>query len=63
MSGTNENAINSEVTRLQIQLKNMLSAQKRSPVFEFQDDDFGVVMINVQSYNFIVVRAIENHEM
>ena len=41
----------------------MLSAQNQSPVFEFQDDDLGEVLINLQSYNFIVVRAVEEYEM
>ena len=50
-SGASKRAVNDEVARLQIQLKNMLSAQNQSPVFEFQDDDLGEVMINVQSYN------------
>lgn len=62
-SGANERAINDEVARLQIQLKNMLNAQNQSPVFEFQDDDMGEVLINVKSYNFITVRVIEEHVM
>lgn len=62
-SNASKRAINDEVARLQIQLKNMLNAQNQNPVFEFQDDDIGEVLINVQSYNFIVVRAIEDHVM
>lgn len=63
MSGVNERTVNDEAARLQIQLKNMLSAQNQSPVFEFKDDDLGDVLINVKSYNFITVRAIEEHVM
>lgn len=62
-SGANKRTVNDEVARLQIQLKNMLSAQNQSPVFEFQDDDMGDVLINVKSYNFITVLAIEEHAM
>ena len=59
----NQRSANDEAARLQIQLKNMLSAQNQSPVFEFKDDDLGDVLINVKSYNFITVRAIEEHVM
>ena len=62
-SDVNQRAVNDEVARLQIQLKNMMSAQNQSPVFEFQDDDLGDVLINVKSYNFITVRVIEEHVM
>ena len=62
-NGANKRAINDEAARLQIKLKNMLSAQNQSPVFEFQDDDLGEVLINVKSYNFITVRTIEEHVM
>ena len=59
----NQRAANDEAARLQIQLKNMLNAQNQSPVFEFQDDDMGEVLINVKSYNFITARVIEEHKM
>lgn len=59
----NQCTANDEATRLQIQLKNMMSAQNQSPVFEFQDEEMGEVLINVKSYNFITVRVIEEHVM
>ena len=59
----NQRTAHDEAARLQIQLKNMLSAQNQSPVFEFHDEELGDVMINVQSYNFITVRVIEEHVM
>lgn len=62
-SGASNRDAVAEATHMQITLKNMLSAQNQSPVFEFQDDDLGDVMINVKSYNFITVRVIEEHVM
>ena len=59
----NERAINEEAVYTHDTLKKMLKAHTQSPVFEFLDDDLGYVMINVQSYNFITVRVIEEHVM
>ena len=63
VSDVNQRAANDEAARLQIQLKNMLNAQNQPPVFEFQDDDLGDVLINVKSYNFIIVRTLEEHKI
>ena len=63
MNGASNRDAAAEATHMQITLKNMLSAQNQSPVFEFKDDDLGDVLINVKSYNFITVRAIEEHVM
>ena len=52
-----------EVLHIQNTLKIMLNAKHQSPVFEFQDDDLGDVLINVKSYNFITVRTLEEHKM
>lgn len=62
-SGVSKNDAVAEATRMHITLKNMLSAQNQNPVFEFQDDDLGYMLINVQSYNFITFRIIEEHEL
>ena len=64
MSDSKKNyEINEEAVHMHVMLRKMLSAQKQHPAFEFQDDDLGDVLINVQSYNFITVRVIEEHKM